>query len=733
VRLMLVVSLLMAAVPGLGQTDGNLLPNGDLEAARDGKPEGWTVDGRAGAEAAWEAGAGMEASGCVGITVTEPGPDDVCLRQDLKLEPHSAYVLKGFIKGRDIRSTDAEEKPVGPSLATSLWKCDSVRAKDVDPPLGTFDWRPFALDFATGPDGRITVEFRFGRDHMLGQAWFDRLSVEPNPETERFEGKHFVLNLYRDQVELATREGVEQAVRNTDLAYEAYAELTGRDPIEGKLSAWAPRLWDIEALGWSGNPVLWVPIEDVLRDNWRREGFCPEVFLHELAHDFDYGPWSFDGHFSELFLYYACETRNLAIAEDGWRRGAAVRNRWIVRGRDGVPDVCAVIVKAIEIRDKVGWGPFRQTFRWFLQGMTHEAIPGAVLATFPDAKPGGVTREVWKGAGGGSVTDLTASPRFAGPPDATTVLGRFETPTDEDDNYGDRIRGYVCPAATGDYTFWLASDDGGELWLSPDEDPAHRERIAWVAGWTGPRQVEAASQQSRVIHLEAGKRYYVETLHAEGGGGDHLSVAWSSDTRERVPDERLQSLGTEWGKFRLYFDKLAEFSGYDVWSHFTDEELQILQRAYSPRPPEPTQRPADVPADVKTIALSDTKWDAAKVGWLKPARDSTGDDMPLRSGERMYLKGLYAHAPSRYAFTLGRAWRRLTSIYGLQRGNNGTVIFVVVGDGRELFRSDPVNDLKERTLEVDLSGIDELELIIEDGGNGPNGDWGIWFSPELSR
>jgi hypothetical protein len=79
-------------------------------------------------------------------------------------------------------------------------------------------------------------------------------------------------------------------------------------------------------------------------------------------------------------------------------------------------------------------------------------------------------------------------------------------------------------------------------------------------------------------------------------------------------------------------------------------------------------------------------------------------------------------------------WRREADVRNrLQRGNNGTVAFVVVGDGKELFRSDFVNDPAERTLEVDLSGIDQLELVVEDGGNGPNGDGAIWFGPELSR
>ena len=48
----------------------------------------------------------------------------------------------------------------------------------------------------------------------------------------------------------------------------------------------------------------------------------------------------------------------------------------------------------------------------------------------------------------------------------------FEIPTNWSESYGTRLRGYLHPPATGNYTFYIASDDASELWLSTDEDPA---------------------------------------------------------------------------------------------------------------------------------------------------------------------------------------------------------------------------------------------------------------------
>ncbi len=125
---------------------------------------------------------------------------------------------------------------------------------------------------------------------------------------------------------------------------------------------------------------------------------------------------------------------------------------------------------------------------------------------------------------------MTNNPSYPFNPSGREYRSLFEAPTNWAEAYGGRMRGYLTPTTTGDYWFWIASDDNGELWLSTDSNPDNKTRIAYVPGWTSSREwTWYAEQKSASIHLVAGNRYYVEALMKEGGGGDNLAVAWQRD------------------------------------------------------------------------------------------------------------------------------------------------------------------------------------------------------------
>ncbi|MFI5382012.1 MAG: Ig-like domain-containing protein, partial [Tepidisphaerales bacterium] len=171
-----------------------------------------------------------------------------------------------------------------------------------------------------------------------------------------------------------------------------------------------------------------------------------------------------------------------------------------------------------------------------------------ITVTYAAQGSGTILREYWTGIGGNAVSDLTSNANYPNNPSGRDFPTLFEAPTNWADSYGTRMRGYVTPPTTGNYLFWIASDDNSELWLSTNDSPANKVKIAYVAAWTGSREwTKEANQQSAAISLVAGQRYYIEALQKEGGGGDNLAVGWllpDGTTYERpIPGNRLSPFG----------------------------------------------------------------------------------------------------------------------------------------------------------------------------------------------
>ena len=137
---------------------------------------------------------------------------------------------------------------------------------------------------------------------------------------------------------------------------------------------------------------------------------------------------------------------------------------------------------------------------------------------------GTILREQWNNIGGSLVSAIPTG----GAASSTSQLTQLEATTTGIFNYGARVRGYVCVPQTGSYTFYIVSDDGGELWLSTDDTPAKKVRLATCTAWTSGIHdwYRSASQQSAPVPLVAGQRYYLEVLHKQSWGSGYLSVAW---------------------------------------------------------------------------------------------------------------------------------------------------------------------------------------------------------------
>lgn len=159
---------------------------------------------------------------------------------------------------------------------------------------------------------------------------------------------------------------------------------------------------------------------------------------------------------------------------------------------------------------------------------------------------GVILREQWNDIPGG-LAALQKHADFPDKPSSKNLVTRFEGTINGPEYYGSRIRGYVHPPQTGDYTFWMAADDEAELWLSTTDNPNDKVRIVSMKRWTPSRLWDRyPEQKSKPVRLEAGRRYYIEAIQHEARVDDCLAVGWQLPDKslERpIPGRRLSTPG----------------------------------------------------------------------------------------------------------------------------------------------------------------------------------------------
>ncbi len=152
------------------------------------------------------------------------------------------------------------------------------------------------------------------------------------------------------------------------------------------------------------------------------------------------------------------------------------------------------------------------------------------------------------------------------------------------------------------------------------------------------------------------------------------------------------------------------------------------------------------PFDLRTVSgnsafLSDAAWTEAKVGWGQVARNYFWFDEHIQNGVflmlggQFYDKGLYAHSSARFVFPVGGRWQSFTATIGLRDGahTQGSAIFTVRGDGRELYRSRMLRVGQREDVKVSISGVKELELLTEGGEGHNHNSWAVWAEAKVER
>jgi hypothetical protein len=133
---------------------------------------------------------------------------------------------------------------------------------------------------------------------------------------------------------------------------------------------------------------------------------------------------------------------------------------------------------------------------------------------------------------GNSISVVTSHPSYPNSPRdrmmITTLNSREAYADDTHEQYGGRMRSLFIPDVSGDWVFFLRSDDGSELHLNPN-GPSEEGKmlVAYEVGCCDPYRPEggAFAETSSAFPLVAGQAYYLEAIWKEGTAGDYCQVA----------------------------------------------------------------------------------------------------------------------------------------------------------------------------------------------------------------
>jgi fibronectin type 3 domain-containing protein len=142
---------------------------------------------------------------------------------------------------------------------------------------------------------------------------------------------------------------------------------------------------------------------------------------------------------------------------------------------------------------------------------------------------------------------------------------------------------------------------------------------------------------------------------------------------------------------------------------------------------------ANTPASV--VYLSDIPSVSATNGYgpvekdMNNGQDVAGDGTAIVLNGVTYSKGLGAHAPSEVVYALNGAYTNFQSDVGVDDHQTtlGSVIFQIFADGVKVFDSGVMGaNSATQHINLNITGVNQLKLVVTDGGDGTGNDWADW-------
>ncbi|MCD9855208.1 NPCBM/NEW2 domain-containing protein [Epilithonimonas sp. JDS] len=108
---------------------------------------------------------------------------------------------------------------------------------------------------------------------------------------------------------------------------------------------------------------------------------------------------------------------------------------------------------------------------------------------------------------------------------------------------------------------------------------------------------------------------------------------------------------------------------------------------------------------------------------------------PLTIAGEVFKRGFGTHAESSLLIKLDGKAKNFTALVGLDdevKGQDPAVEFEIYGDNKKIWSSELMHlDDKAKPVSVSLEGVNQLELLVTDGGNGPYYDHANWVDAKF--
>lgn len=137
-------------------------------------------------------------------------------------------------------------------------------------------------------------------------------------------------------------------------------------------------------------------------------------------------------------------------------------------------------------------------------------------------------------------------------------------------------------------------------------------------------------------------------------------------------------------------------------------------------------------ADVRPVSFEHKPIVTSKRTWRKNQNVSGNQ---LRLGKRIYSNGIGVASHSRLEYQLKSEFATFCATIGIdaETDGHGECVFVVRADGSELAREPMKAADDPRKLQIDISGVQQLELIVESGADLDLADHANWCDACLLR